>query len=196
MGAYLKNREDKSLKRKKPTGVGIYSGRRQIVWRNIRGIRSISAFLVATALGAGLMPLAPGTMGTLVGIPLAYCTTEWSLLSRLALWLGVTVLGTWSATRFDQMMKTHDNQNIVIDEVVGLGITAWTAGDDALTWLVAFLLFRFFDVLKPPPVRQVDSWSKKQTDPIWDGVGVMADDVIAGFQGLAVILILQWLQIL
>jgi phosphatidylglycerophosphatase A len=94
------------------------------------------------------------------------------------------------------MMGTGDNQNIVIDEVIGLGITAWTAGRDLKTLFAAFVLFRFFDVIKPPPVRQVDLWSKRQASPWAGGFGVIADDIVAGFQALAVILVLQYYQVL
>jgi phosphatidylglycerophosphatase A len=175
--------------------MSIYSGRRKIRWKSVCDIRSISAFIIATACGAGLAPGAPGTMGTLIAMPLAYAARNWYFFPRFGLWLGLTALGTWAAKVFDQTMDSHDNQNIVIDEVVGLGITSWTAGDDYRVWIAAFLLFRFFDVLKPPPVRQIDSWSKKQSSPIWGGFGVMADDIVAGFQGLAVILVLQYLHV-
>lgn len=175
---------------------GIYSGRRKIIWKNVRGFQPIFATLVATALGAGLFPFGPGTMGTLVSVPLAYVSQDWSIWGRLALWLGLTALGSWAAMVFDRTMKTGDNQNIVIDEVIGLGITAWTAGTDLKTWIAAFVAFRFFDILKPPPVRQIDAWSKKQNSPLWGGFGVIADDIVAGFQGLAVILVLQYCGVL
>ncbi|MEO5970698.1 MAG: phosphatidylglycerophosphatase A [Bdellovibrionia bacterium] len=175
---------------------GVYSARRKIVWENVRGAKSVSAFWIATALGAGLFPIAPGTMGTLVALPIAYYTNEWDLTARLLFWVGLTVLGSWAATVFDQMMKTGDNQNIVIDEVIGLGITAWTAGRDLKTLAVAFVLFRIFDVVKPPPVRQVDLWSKNQASPWAGGFGVIADDIVAGFQALGVILVLQYLHVI
>ena len=173
-----------------------YSARRQILWHKVKGLHSVSALLGATALGAGLFPVAPGTMGTLVAMPLAYFTADWDWFLKVFLWSGLTLVGTWSAKVFDELMETSDNQNIVIDEVVGLGITSWTAGHDPKTWIAAFVLFRFFDVLKPPPVRQIDLWSKNQPSPWWKGFGVIADDIVAGFQGLGVILLLQWLGLL
>lgn len=175
---------------------GTYSARRKIDWKNVKGPKAILALLIGTALGAGLFPVAPGTMGTLVAMPLAYFTQEWHWGIRVLFWIGLTGLGTWAAKVFDETMETSDNQNIVIDEVIGLGITAWTAGNDAKTWIAAFLLFRFFDVVKPPPVRQVDRWSKNQASSYWGGFGVIADDIVAGFQALAVILILQAFKIL
>lgn len=177
------------------------SGRNVIDWNRVRGIKGFSAVLTATALGAGLMPKAPGTMGTLVAVPLAWATRDWSWPLRAFLWVGITAVGTWGARAFDLLMRTGDNQCIVIDEVVGLGITSWTlsgAGNTWAGWLTAFVLFRFFDILKLPPVRQVDGWSKKKAleqTPVaswWGGFGVMADDILAGFQGLAVLILLQY----
>ncbi len=172
------------------------SGRRKIIWQRVKGFKAISAFSVATALGAGLFPIAPGTMGTLFAVPLAYASRDWAWTEKGLLWLGLTLLGTWAAKEFDEMMETHDNQNIVIDEVVGLGITAWTAGSDPKNWIAAFVLFRIFDMIKPPPVRQVDTWSKNQSSPWWGGFGVIADDIVAAIQALSIILLLQWLKIL
>lgn len=174
----------------------------KVRWENVKGPKAIIALIISTALGAGLFPFGPGTMGTLVAIPIAYFTCGWSWIARLALWAGLTVVGTWAAKTFDELMKSNDNQNIVIDEVVGYGITSWTIGTSGHGIIAAFLLFRFFDILKPWPVRSVDRWSKKKSKgggelAKWKGgFGVIADDILAGFQGLIVILILQYFQLL
>jgi phosphatidylglycerophosphatase A len=176
----------------------------RVVWENVRGPRALSATVIATALGAGLIPLAPGTWGTIIALPLAYLSTDWSWPWRVLLWVVIGVVGTWAATTFDEIMGTGDNQCIVIDEVLGLGITAWTADHDLKSWIAAFVLFRAFDVVKPPPIRQVDLWSKKKAKSgpksglakHWGGFGVMADDVLAAFEALAVIAVLQYFKIL
>ena len=178
------------------------NSRRIILWEKVRGPRVISALAIGTAFGAGLVPVAPGTAGTLVAVPLAYYSFDWPLPLRILLWTTLTVAGTWAAKVFDETMGTSDNQNIVMDEVVGLGITAWTAGHNLPSLAAAFLLFRFFDVLKPPPVRNIDTWSKKKASegtPLsqwYGGFGVIADDIVAGFQGLLCMLVLQWTHIL
>lgn len=172
------------------------------------------AMLLGTALGAGLVPVAPGTMGTLVSVPLAYYSNDWPIYWRIILWGSLTLIGIWAARVIDETMKSSDNSIIVIDEVVGFGITAWSAGRDFKTLVLAFVLFRFFDILKPFPVRQVDRWSKKQASrqnlenlkqgaslTAWaskwaGGFGVMADDVIAGFQGFFVIWLLKAFHLL
>jgi phosphatidylglycerophosphatase A len=177
--------------------MGLYSGRRQIFWNRLKTAKDRLAFGIATAGGAGLFPVAPGTAGTAVAVPLAYWVNGWTgELPRLLFWIAVFGVGTWAAMRMDQLMETADNQNIVIDEVVGLGIAAWVAGQSGKALGVAFLLFRIFDVLKIPPVRQLDTWSKNQSSPWAQGFGVIADDVLAGFQALGVFFLLQVLELL
>jgi phosphatidylglycerophosphatase A len=162
--------------------------------------RSRLAALIATAFGAGLVPYAPGTMGTIAAVPLVYWSNAWELAPRAALWLGLTALGTWAAKTFDEVTRSGDNQSIVIDEVIGYGISAWTAGQKWEALLMAFIFFRVFDVLKPPPIRQIDLWSKKKAKAgtpsslWWGGFGVLADDIGAGLQALILVLALQWLQ--
>lgn len=177
--------------------------RRLIHWHKVKGVKAIAAFIIATSGGAGLVPLAPGTMGSLVGIGVAFLIAPLQFHYKLLVWFTLTIVGIWAAKLFDQLMNTEDNQNVVIDEVVGAGISAWTAGTNPVALLIAFVLFRFFDILKPFPVRLVDQWSKlkasnKHSEKAawWGGVGVMADDVLASFQSLAVILILQYLRVI
>lgn len=165
--------------------------RKVIDWNRIQGARARIALAVATALGAGLVPKAPGTAGTIAAIPLAYLTAAWSGSLRVALWLFITVIGTWSAKELDERMGTGDHQSICIDEVLGYGIAAWTAGTEPLALAAAFVLFRFFDIVKPWPVRQIDRWSKKKASPWRGGFGVMADDIVAGVQALLVLFALQ-----
>jgi phosphatidylglycerophosphatase A len=179
------------------------AARNIIYWDRIKSFRDAIAVVVATAGGAGLAPKAPGTAGTIVGIVVALAIREWPTSLKLGVWIFLALIGTWSARVFDEIMQTGDNQCIVIDEVVGFGITSWTLLTIARgpAWIGAFLLFRFFDVVKIFPVRLVDEWSKtkaKENTPLarwWGGFGVMADDILAGFQGLAVMIVLQWLHV-
>jgi phosphatidylglycerophosphatase A len=164
----------------------------------VRGPKAISAVGIATALGAGLLPKAPGTWGTIAAIPVVIWINPADPLAKLLLWLGLFIAGTWASRIIDELMSSADNQNIVMDEVVGYGIAAWTAGTDVKWLAIAFVLFRFFDMVKPFPIRQLDEWSKIQAgkksgraSSWWGGFGVMADDVLAGFQSLAIVWILQ-----
>ena len=167
-----------------------------IRWDRLRDVRGYAALIIGTAGGAGMFPVAPGTMGTLFAVPLAWFTADAHPALRAALWLALLAAGTWAARVLEELMGTSDNQSIVMDEVVGYGITAWTVGHDARAAIVAFVLFRLFDMVKVPPARQMDRWSKKARSPWVRGFGVMGDDVVAGFQGLAVVLIAQRLGLL
>jgi phosphatidylglycerophosphatase A len=136
------------------------------------------AILLATWFGAGLMKPAPGTWGSLAALPFAalalYLGGAWLLLACV---LAITLAGIWAAGRFNRLTGSHDSGAIVIDEVAGQWI--------ALLWLpftwqsfaMAFLLFRAFDILKPWPIRWLDQ-------NIEGGLGVMADDLLAGLYAL------------
>ncbi|OFZ19920.1 MAG: hypothetical protein A2X94_14585 [Bdellovibrionales bacterium GWB1_55_8] len=165
-------------------------------------LKSVVAFIIASAGGAGLVPKAPGTAGSLIALPLIFFTAPWALTTRILLWIGILLAGVWASAVVDQAAETADNQKIVIDEVVGMGIATWTAGQNWITLAVAFVAFRFFDITKLPPVAQLDRWSKKKASEAvassygWSGLGVMGDDVLAGIQALAVVWILQWFQVI
>jgi phosphatidylglycerophosphatase A len=129
--------------------------------------------ILATWWGTGYSPVAPGTVGTIAAIPL------FLLLSLLPLYgyiCGVLVIGlaaSWLAGRAEQIFGEQDNQRIVIDEVMGLLVTMAAV---PLTWqylLAGVVLFRIFDVLKPPPIRLIERTVK-------GGYGVVFDDVLAG----------------
>ena len=168
--------------------------RRVIRWENVRGFRGKLAFWIGTGGGAGLIRFAPGTCGTLVGVPFHYWSAGWGVGPRLFLWGLLFVVGVWAAKIIDEQMGSGDHQSIVIDEVVGYGVTAWTSGLDPLSMTASFIIFRVFDVVKPPPVRQLDSWSKKkakESGGFWGGFGVMADDLVAALLALGLIFLLQ-----
>jgi phosphatidylglycerophosphatase A len=135
-----------------------------------------------TFFGAGLSPKAPGTMGTLAAIPLAAFFLWAGPLWHMAFVLVLTVFSIWACEMYERQKGGHDHQEVVIDEVIGYLIAVtWMP----LTWQslgAAFVLFRFFDILKPFPI----SWMDRK---IGGGVGVIADDIAAG---LVSNLILQW----
>lgn len=138
----------------------------------------------------------PGTWGTLAALPLAWWIAPAAWPIKLVVWLLLLLIGTWSGKRFFELFDVPDNQNIVIDEVVGVGLTSlFVAREDWKLWIAAFVFFRIFDIVKLPPVGMVDRWSKgKPGEPLngWvAGFGVMADDVIAGIQGLLILLLIS-----
>ncbi|MBU6375986.1 MAG: phosphatidylglycerophosphatase A [Bdellovibrionales bacterium] len=167
--------------------------RRQILWQKFsKSPKNWLALCGATFFGSGLLPKAPGTWGTLAAIPLWYLTHDLPFFQRFSILLTLCIWGVWSSRVFDQVNETQDNQNIVMDEVTGVGITAWTAGAHPLNYLVAFIVFRAFDIAKPFPVKAVDRWSHRSGNRWSAAFGVMADDWVAGIQGLGVLVILQY----
>ena len=135
----------------------------------------------ALGFGSGLVPKAPGTFGTLAAVPIF-----WFLLQPLSVvWLLTVivvsfVIGVWLCDAAAKNLGVHDHPGIVWDEFVGLWISciALPAGWVWLLW--AFVLFRFFDILKPWPIRWLDS-------KVPGGLGIMVDDVLAGLFALALI---------
>lgn len=128
---------------------------------------------VATGFGSGLSPKAPGTVGTLAALPLVYgfslLPPVWSLLLIVAIcWLGVVV-----SQQVSRDIGVDDHGGIVIDEVAGFALAMWALPFTLSTVLFAFLLFRFFDIVKPGPV----GWCDRQ---LTGGIGIMADDIVAG----------------
>ena len=125
---------------------------------------------LATWFGCGLLRPAPGTWGTLGGVPLGIALIYFGglpwLLGGLAI---VTLLGFWACARLQEQTGDHDASYIVIDEVGGLLIALIPAGLTPLSVLAAFVLFRFFDILKPWPV----SWLDKKIN---HSAGVMLDE--------------------
>lgn len=129
--------------------------------------------MLATFFYVGKIPFAPGTFGTLAAIPLWYALSQLNPIWYMTITFLIVLLGIFVSQMYEKTKAEHDSKEIVIDEVAGFLITmVWLPP----TWqsvLLGFLLFRFFDIVKPPPIRQIDQ-------KIMGGVGVMADDVVAG----------------
>ena len=138
------------------------------------------AHFIALGFGSGLAPFAPGTFGTLVAIPIAFGLR--ALTGDLGFALAVAALfavGVWSATVTSRDLGASDPGAIVIDEVAAFLLVLFFVGDDWLRQGFAFLLFRLFDIVKPPPIRQLDAAIK-------NGIGVMVDDLVAAGYALIV----------
>lgn len=143
------------------------------------------AMAVATAGGVGMVPVAPGTAGTLVTVPLAWALRGLPLAPYLAVVAGITVAGVWAAGRADRAWGGHDSQRIVVDEVAGYLLTvALVPRGDLLALAAGFIAFRALDIGKPPPI----GWLDRHVE---GGLGVVLDDVAAGALG-AVLLWAGW----
>ena len=130
----------------------------------------------------GLSPVAPGTVGTLGGVAIAWAMSglEHYLLWTIVVCLALYALGRALAPWAEAYAGGKDPGFFVLDEVIGFLITvAWTSGPSYLSLMVGFVLFRFFDVVKPQPVRRLEA--------IGGGDGILLDDVAAGTYGLIVL---------
>jgi phosphatidylglycerophosphatase A len=171
-------------------GVTLEAGTLPPVRPTVRFVFSHPAHAIALGFGVGLSPLAPGTAGTLWGWLsflvlqswLSHATLGWVLLAGLA-------VGWWACSRTALALRSHDPRNVVWDEIIAFWIVLWLiAPSGFLAQLGAFLLFRFFDAVKPGPVGWAD---RLFHGPGWrGGMGVLFDDLVAAFCTL--LLIAAW----
>ena len=142
----------------------------QIVLRN-------PIHILSFGFGAGLSPIAPGTMGTLIAIPIFLVLVTFSPILYLLLIAILFFIGCWASGETAKALNVHDHPGIVIDEIVGYLITMLFV---PVTWywvILGFLLFRLFDIWKPWPVSIADKKLK-------GGLGIMLDDVLAALYSL------------
>ena len=144
------------------------------------------ARIIATVGGAGYSPVAPGTCGTAVTVPLAWLLSGVPWWGFVSVVVAVTLVGIWAAGVADRSWGTHDSGRIVVDETAGY--LATVAFVDRARWdilLVGFIVFRALDIWKPPPIRAVD-------EKLPGGAGVVLDDVVAGVMGAALMVGLDY----
>ncbi|UYM14133.1 phosphatidylglycerophosphatase A family protein [Endozoicomonas euniceicola] len=132
---------------------------------------------LAFGLGSGLAPKAPGTFGTLAAVPFYLLLQYLPVWNYLLVLVVSMVLGIWICDRTSKDLGVHDHPGIVWDEFVGYWITMMAAPAGWLWVITGFVLFRFFDIIKPWPIRVLDKKVK-------GGFGIMIDDVIAGLFAL------------
>ena len=138
------------------------------------------AHFIALGFGSGLAPFAPGTFGTLVAIPIAAALRVYAGdVAFVAVIVLLFALGVWASDVTGRDLGVPDHGSIVIDEVVAFLIVLYFVGGEALHQAFGFLLFRVFDIAKPPPIRHFDRTLK-------NGFGVMFDDLIAAAYALLV----------
>ena len=136
---------------------------------------------IITWFGCGLVPLAPGTMGTIGTVPLAWILAQhFNPIYRLGFALILTGFSFW-VVGIDQIhTEVRDPQYVVIDETIGyLLSTVWLPARWE-TFLLAFILFRILDVVKPFPANYFDRCSKTANNAFWRGAHIVLDDVVAG----------------
>ena len=154
------------------------------------GEKPLIPVILATGFGSGYCPVAPGTAGALLAtiiwlvytlfLPPATC-----IVLTVALTLLFTVLGVWATNKVIPFWG-EDPHRVVVDEMVGVWIPLIASPAGNLWYaLASFVLFRFFDIAKPLGVRQMERFP--------GGIGVMADDILAGIYSLFIIICAQWI---
>jgi phosphatidylglycerophosphatase A len=129
--------------------------------------------LLALGFGAGLAPVAPGTVGSLLGLAFAMLAARGGTWTAAAATLSVVAAGFWICGEGARRLGVHDHPSIVWDEIAGMMI-AMLAAPPGWGWAaLAFALFRAFDIIKPWPIREIDHAMR-------GGAGIMLDDVTAG----------------
>lgn len=135
---------------------------------------------IAFGFGTGTIPFAPGTFGTLIAIPFYLAMQSLSAATYLAVLIFIILSSTWVCHKVTQEIGIEDHQGMCLDEVVGYLVTMFCA-PIGWKWIwIGFLLFRFFDILKPWPIRFID---RRMTG----GIGIILDDVLAGVMSCIVL---------
>ncbi len=133
------------------------------------------AVFLATASGAGYAPIAPGTVGSLVGLVIYLYAVHLSVAWQLGLLAALIVVGTWAASAAARHFAREDPGQVVIDEVAGQLLTLSFTGVGLTGAIVGFFVFRVLDVIKP--------WPAAQFERLPGGIGIMADDLMAAVYG-------------
>jgi len=142
--------------------------------------------LLATGFGLGKMPLAPGTWGTLLAFPIHLAISRLAVPGQVAGIVTLAVLAVAVSGSAEKILDRRDPGQVVIDEVAGMLVGLIGVTPAPVPWIVAFLLFRFFDIAKPFPIRTVDQ-------RLHGGMGIVADDLLAGLYTLGAIQLLGFL---
>jgi phosphatidylglycerophosphatase A len=142
------------------------------------------AHLLSFGLGSGLVPVSPGTAGTLLALPLHWLASAWLVpIAHLALIALLCIAGAVAAARTCRALGSGDHGAVVIDEVVSFLLVLYFVPATLAWQALAFVTFRCFDVLKPWPIR----WCDRN---VHGGLGVMLDDLLAGLATIATVLLL------
>jgi phosphatidylglycerophosphatase A len=139
---------------------------------------------LGTVGGAGFFPFAPGTVGSAVAVVLYLATRHWSMAAQAGLLLAIIVVGVWAAGVTATYLNREDPGPVVIDEVAGQLVTLFMTGAGLTGAIIGFFVFRLFDIIKP--------WPAAQLEDLDGGVGIMADDLMAGVYGWLVVTGILW----
>lgn len=154
---------------------------------NLRFLLQHPAHLFGLGFGSGLAKKAPGTFGTLVGLPLFWLISIYTLSVQLVIIATLFLIGIYICNVTGKALGVVDHGGIVWDEIVAMMLVLTFIPNQWQWWLTAFLLFRLFDIWKPYPIRQCDEKLK-------NGFGVMFDDLLAAIYAIVGLKALLWLS--
>ena len=143
--------------------------------------------VLAFGFGPGLAPIAPGTVGSLLGVALAWLTLDLGLMTQIGVAVAISVAGIWICGESARRLGIHDHGGIVWDEIAGMYVTLLVAPYTISAWILAFLLFRAFDIVKPWPIRDLDH-------RLGGGLGIMLDDLVAALYAAILLALYGWLM--
>lgn len=144
------------------------------------------AHFMALGFGSGLAPKAPGTFGTIVGLPLFYLIAGYSLYVQIIVITALFIVGIYFCDITGKAIGISDHGSIVWDEIAAMMLVLTITPFQWQWWLSAFFLFRLFDIWKPFPIRQCDANLK-------GGFGVMFDDLLAALYAMIGLKVLLWI---
>lgn len=153
---------------------------------DIRFLFSHPAHLFALGFGSGLVAKAPGTLGTLAGLPLFWLISGQALHLQLFIIAALFIIGIYFCHKTGQDLGVADHGSMVWDEIVAIMLVLTFTPDSWFWWLLAFALFRLFDIWKPFPIREFDLKLK-------GGFGVMFDDLLAAIYAIIGIKAILWI---
>ena len=136
------------------------------------GSRSRLAAFIATCAFIGKVPVAPGTAGAAAGLVAFLLTRNLPGSLPVALFVVAVAVGVWAGARHAKDLRQPDPRSVVVDEFCGMWLALVGTNPSVLVMVAAFVAFRFLDIVKPPPIRQVER--------LPGGIGIMADDLVAG----------------
>ena len=151
-----------------------------------RTVFSDPVHILAFGLGTGLAPVAPGTVGSLLGVLLAWLVLDLGLIAQLSLAAILVAAGVWICGESARRLGIHDHGGIVWDEIAAMYIVLIFTPATITAWICAFGLFRAFDIVKPWPIRDLDHRLK-------GGAGIMLDDLVAALYAALLLALGGWL---
>jgi phosphatidylglycerophosphatase A len=138
--------------------------------------RERAVLFLATGFFIGTVPFAPGTFGSIIGLPICFLISRLNVLIAVICTILFILFAIWMAAAAEKVLQKKDAGEIVIDEIAGLIVTLVGLPFTLKTAIAGFIIFRAFDILKPFPIRLLE---KK----VAGGPGVVLDDVLAGLYG-------------